>query len=105
LIVISKFLRAQQSVEEVRGYECADDEHKERLNIHGIPLLHAIAEMHVGDGRGEKHNGDGNPNQVLHGQIPQPSPKGRLEINLTTWRVRMGSIVHKKFVKRGWLTA
>src|SRR5215471_8269093 len=35
LIVMSEFLRAQESVEEVNGCDGADDDHDERLSIHG----------------------------------------------------------------------
>ena len=67
LAVISELLRAQQRVEQVHGDQRADDEHDERLNVHRILLLHAIAEMHVRDGRSEKRDGDGDPNNILHG--------------------------------------
>src|ERR1700752_4407278 len=54
LMVISELLRTQQRIEQVHSYQRADDEHDERLNIHEILLLHAIAETHVSNRQREK---------------------------------------------------
>ena len=61
-----KFLRAQKSVEQIRDYRGADDEHDEGLCIHEILLLHAIAKTYVRDGYGKEDYGDGGPKNVLH---------------------------------------
>jgi hypothetical protein len=69
-MVISEFLRPQEGVEEIDCGCGADDQHDERLSVHEVPLLHAVAEMNVGDRSSEKCEGDGDPKNVLHEQAP-----------------------------------
>src|ERR1700741_5439404 len=70
LMVISKFLRTQERVEQVNHRRSADDEHDERLKIHGAFLFHAVAEMHVGDREGKECDRDCSPKNVLHISSP-----------------------------------
>src|SRR5580704_19262045 len=72
-MVISKFLRPQQRVEQVHHNQRTDEKQDERLYIHEILLLHAIAEPHVSNRSGEKCDGDCDPKNILHRYLLGPT--------------------------------
>src|ERR1700693_4158120 len=72
-MVISKFLRPQQRVEQVHHNQRTDEKQDERLYIHEILLLHAIAEPHVSNRSGEKCDGDCDPKNILHVYLLGPT--------------------------------
>jgi hypothetical protein len=70
LTVISEFLRTQQRVKEIDHREGANRDHDGGFCVHGSPLLHAVAEVHVPQRQNEESNGDGYKDDILHALSP-----------------------------------